>query len=218
VPRHSSEDFSRIKVSPFKCPTFIRVRVAPISNRKLILPFFVTSWMGRVIKCNPVSESVTCVTWCSRAVRVAFVLQGNIGNPLPPILLIFGYVVAYRKIRDTYFFCGKSYLAGEKSPSKVNSKNSFLKISSVVIEIFRKFKIAFEWRGGFHPLNSFFRKKNTCLLFFDKLQHIQKSAKSKAEGCLCSLVKLFFFVVTATEWFLLADRSLPVIYSFASLW
>jgi len=31
-------------------------------------------------------------------------LQGNIDNPPPPILLIFGYVVAYRKIRNTYFF------------------------------------------------------------------------------------------------------------------
>jgi len=55
--------FSRIRVSPFKCPTFIRVRVAPVFSRKFILPFLV-SWMGRVIKCSPVfvPESVTCVT------------------------------------------------------------------------------------------------------------------------------------------------------------
>jgi len=34
--------------------------------------------------------------------------QGNIGNPPPPILLIFEYVVAYQKIKDTYFFAEKA--------------------------------------------------------------------------------------------------------------
>jgi len=43
--------------------------------------------------------------------------------------MLFGYVL-------DMFFCRKSYLGGE-------NQNSFLKISSVVIEIFRKFKMAF---------------------------------------------------------------------------
>jgi len=38
----------------------------------------------------------------------AFHLQGNIGKSPSPILLIFGYVIAYRKIRDTYFFAEKA--------------------------------------------------------------------------------------------------------------
>jgi len=60
-------------------------------------------------------------------------LQGNIDNPPPSILLIFGYVVAYQKIRNTYFFYGRSYL-GENNPQKSPPKNNFLKISSVVID------------------------------------------------------------------------------------
>jgi len=39
-----------------------------------------------------------------------------------------------------------------------------------------------------------------CLLFFDKLQHIKKSAKSEAEGCLCSLVRLLLSSISFIGW------------------
>jgi len=58
------------------------------------------------------------------------------------------------------------------------------------IQIFRKLFLGVTFESGFYPLNSFFHKKNTCLLFFDKLQHIQKLAKSEMEDCLCSLVSI----------------------------
>jgi len=38
------------------------------------------------------------------------------------------------------------------------------------------------FEGGFHPLNSFFRKKRTCLLFFDKLQYNPKISKIGGGG------------------------------------
>jgi len=43
--------------------------------------------------------------------------QGNIDNPPPSILLIFKYVVAYQKIKDTYFFAEKA-LGGKNHPQK----------------------------------------------------------------------------------------------------
>jgi len=60
----------------------------------------------------------------------------------PPILLIFWICCSLSKNKRHVFFCGKNYL-GVKTALKNHPENSFLKISSIVIEIFWKFKMAF---------------------------------------------------------------------------
>jgi len=57
----------------------------------------------------------------------------------------------------------------------MNAILNFRKISIITEDIFRKLFLGVTFEGGFHPLNSFFRKKNMSLLFFDKL-HIQGDA------------------------------------------
>jgi len=122
-----------------------------------------------------------------------------IGNSPPLILPIFGYVVTYRKIRYTYFFLRKKLFRGWKPLSKITPKNSFyilllfyvlLPIGKVSWKLFTPSVFCLRIGQNSKGVVDTCKKKDTCLLFFDKLQHIQKSIKSEAEGCLCSFISV----------------------------
>ena len=146
----------------------------------------------------------------------------------------FGYVVEHQKTLDTCLFLAAYFdVQGLKQPLENNGFYSFQRISSKIQKVlYKRFMVFCAFYNGVitffkyvkffnltsHPpiifakynnfLSRYAAKKNTCLIFFDALQHIQSPSKSVRDTSDCSLVsqsdvnmtsKLSFVVIASKE-------------------